>query len=113
MSDTRQKSREWVRPATQLESLELRGTPPVGIAWWWCVDEDWRVPPEGAGRCRFTVDRKGCGKPAIASLMRGGYHGKKSVPWDYCAEHLYGRLFEDGRILCLAARKTGEIEAAR
>jgi len=56
---------------------------------------EWRVPPIGAGRCRYTVGpgHRVCGKPPMATLMRGRF------PYDYCGEHLYGRWLEDGRVM--------------
>ncbi len=59
----------------------------------------WVTPAVGAGRCRFTVGpgRKRCGAPAVATLMRGSRDRKR--PWDYCADHLYGRWIEDGKVM--------------
>lgn len=102
-------AREWVRGATPMEALN-RSTPPSGYRYWWRVDEDWCVPNLGPGRCRFSEGRKACGEPAIASLMRPVYNGTGSKrAWDYCPEHLYGRIFEDGQVLVLSARKLVEV----
>lgn len=40
---------------------------------------------------------RGCGKPAIAELNRAR-HGKPDNWWAYCAEHMFGRWVEDGRV---------------
>lgn len=55
----------------------------------------WTAPAFGAGRCRWGASRyqKACGKTAVASLMRS------NGPWDYCADHLYGRWIEDGKVM--------------
>lgn len=62
---------------------------------------EWKTPSIGAGRCRFQVGRKACGKPTVATLMRPVYRhtGTKAQPWDYCADHLYGRWLEDGKVM--------------
>lgn len=66
---------------------------------WEAVEQggDWLTPAIGAGRCRWGASpkTKACGQPAVATLMRG-FPGK---PWDYCAEHLYGRWIEDGKVM--------------
>jgi len=41
------------------------------------------------------VDGSMCGAPAVASVLRGGTR----QPWDYCADHLYGRWVEDSKVM--------------
>lgn len=67
-------------------------------------DSDWITPPIGAGRCRGNAGsgHRACGAPAVVTLMRrrswrNGYSGQ--TPWDYCAEHMYGRWIEDGKVM--------------
>lgn len=61
-------------------------------------EQKWITPPVGKGKCRFTVGHyQTCGKPAVVTLMRR--HGKGDAPWDYCAEHMYGRWVEDGKVM--------------
>lgn len=61
------------------------------------VPEDvdrWKI--SDVGRCRFTVDRRACGAPSVAALRRGS---RRPSWWHYCAEHLYGRWIEGGRVM--------------
>ncbi len=73
--------------------------PPDGFHYKAVEQSDWQIPAIGAGRCRFMVGRKACGRPAAATLMRG--IGRKAHPWDYCddPEHLYGRWIEDSKVM--------------
>ena len=56
-------------------------------------------------RCRAGSSRyvKACGAPAVAELNRGRHNwqfGKRTDSWwAYCAEHMYGRWIEDGRVM--------------
>jgi hypothetical protein len=90
-----------VRPDPQREVPD--GFELVAVA-----DPDWR--PVIGKRCR----RRGgpqmgvagnhllaCGKPSVAELNRGRYVRYKRVDswWAYCPAHLYGRWFEDGKVM--------------
>jgi hypothetical protein len=64
---------------------------------------EWSVDPaklEGKG-CRFGAarGRSACGAPAVAAINRG----KADRPrwWVYCSEHLFGRVFDDGKVFSL------------
>lgn len=59
----------------------------------------WTVGAEGR-LCRFTVGpgHKTCRQPAAVLLHRHRYGGRRN-DWAYCAEHIYGRRIEDGRVL--------------
>ena len=59
--------------------------------------DDWITPPLGTSSCRFTSGHPlvTCGEPAVATLLRG----RTKQAWNYCAEHLYGRWVEDGRVV--------------
>jgi len=57
-------------------------------------DERWETVR--GKRCR----RKGCGAPAVAQFRR--QHSSSMTGWTwwaYCADHLYGRWIEDGRVV--------------
>lgn len=63
-------------------------------------------PGETPRRCRWLLNRRACGKPSVAKMNRGktsytgGSVGKTSEAWwHYCADHLYGRWIEDGRLM--------------
>lgn len=67
----------------------------------------WHAEPEVATwrlvgrevRCRARAGR--CRSTAVAELNRGQYtnRGRIDVWWPYCAEHLYGRWVEDGKVM--------------
>lgn len=63
----------------------------------------WATPSVGAGRCRAGAGAGvgACGAPTVATLFRNTFHrGTWELrPWDYCAEHLYGRWIEDGKVM--------------
>lgn len=59
----------------------------------WVEDREWLVPASHA-RCRHST-RDLCPNPPVADLPRG--HTKQR--WSYCAEHLYGRKFVDGKVM--------------
>jgi hypothetical protein len=64
----------------------------------WVEDRSWRVPSR-ATRCR----REQCPNPPVADLLRWTVYqglGRRRTPWAYCADHLYGRRVEDGKVLC-------------
>lgn len=60
----------------------------------------WRVAAPGdAHRCRWTVTQHvTCGNPSVAAIDRSSTKGL-SRWWFYCAEHLYGRWIEDGKVM--------------
>jgi hypothetical protein len=74
--------------------------PPDGFHFEVFHPDEWKTPPCGAGRCRYMVGGKACGATPVASLLRRAYYrdGVRSVPWDYCADHLYGSWLEDGKV---------------
>lgn len=82
---------------------EHESAPPAGYRYiWQRVDSEvsgsaseWRVRP--GGRCRWTVQRKACGRPAVAMLRRGT-EGNGRDWWTYCELHLYGRVLHDGAL---------------
>ncbi len=96
--------RAWVRPVRE-DELALWSNPPEGYEVWWCVedDPDWRFPttrPEQVSRkCRARNGK--CGGTPIAVLNRGGRRDGRRYDsyWFYCADHLYGRIIEDGQLL--------------
>jgi len=61
----------------------------------------WRVPARlkasdgKPATCRGGPTREICGRPAVASLLRG----KRGLPYAYCELHLYGCWIEDGRVM--------------
>lgn len=61
---------------------------------------DWKV--ERVGQCRFMVNRRGCGRPAVAALDRGQ---RAKNWWRYCPEHMYGRWIENGRVMYWGLRE--------
>lgn len=62
---------------------------------------EWRVQPDAVSRlCR----RPGCDALGIAALNRGRVrhrppYGKADCWWAYCAEHMYGKWVEDGKVM--------------
>jgi hypothetical protein len=76
------------------------------------ADLDWVLMDgtEKANRCRYMVNRKGCGRPAVARLNRAGRRDPGPLWWAYCAEHLYGRWMEDGHVMEWIIRKREETE---
>lgn len=73
--------------------------PPDGFHFEVAEQGEWVIPAVGAGRCRYG--KPACKKPAAASMMRTHHtkYGSQNVPWDYCADHLYGRWIEDGKVV--------------
>jgi hypothetical protein len=63
---------------------------------------DWRL--ETNRQCRqMEGHHHRCPNQAVAALNRGRRrHGKGSADswWAYCADHLFGRWIEDGRVMC-------------
>jgi hypothetical protein len=78
----------------------MRPQPPEardGYQWVPVQDHDWAVvSPDSGRRCR----RKDCCRAPVARLMRRDKHALAGVtPWHYCAEHMYGRWVEDGKVM--------------
>lgn len=59
---------------------------------WQPAGEPWRIGGDDR-KCRMLR----CPNRAVAALQRR--HGRGSVWWHYCTEHLYGRKIENGVIL--------------
>jgi hypothetical protein len=66
---------------------------PAGYHWEWVPDRGWQ--PTFIGQCRFvgTKQHVRCQNRAVAKTLRGLHW------WAYCAEHMYGRRLEDGKVL--------------
>lgn len=66
---------------------------------WWVVADNDRRP------CRWMAARRQCRQPSVAYLLRG--HTQRR--YDYCEDHLYGRILADGRLwdLILVADEAG------
>ena len=81
----------------------MSDTPAKPFAWLEESLTDWRaLPPGSTARCRYAAPTRGyrCPNVAVAELRRG----RKQVRWwAYCADHLYGRRVEGGKVL-LAVR---------
>jgi len=60
----------------------------------WSLDA-WQI---GQRRCRFSDAGVRCANIAAVVLHRYSWNGR-SQPWAYCADHMYGRWIEDGRVL--------------
>lgn len=66
----------------------------------WEVSEDdplyWTTDPAvvAGRRCRFWVDGRGHGVPAVVVLYRGRHR-----PYGYCGQHMYGRWIADGKVV--------------
>lgn len=72
--------------------------PPEGYEWVATTDDplEWTVlgPEDERRPCRFG--RYGfCRQPSVAILWRGR---RRQQPWHYCADHLYGRWIEAGKV---------------
>lgn len=72
-------------------------------------DADFVTPAVGAGRCRANGGngQKACGEPAVATIWRPIWRtsGRRKTAWDYCADHLYGRWIENGKVMHWRLRK--------
>lgn len=62
---------------------------------WRESDASWRVA-DRAETYLFKCRRRGCSHPVVAVLNR--IHGKGTQRWFYCADHLYGRRINSGRV---------------
>ena len=74
--------------------MDYEWAPPPGYHYEWYADKDWRVVDPGR-RCRYVGGNPlhGCGKPAVAALLRGT---KRPSWWCYCEQHLFGRRINNG-----------------
>lgn len=74
--------------------------------WPWVPDPDWHVVLTPRLRCR----RPNCRQVAVAWIYRIHHYRKSGRttyrPWCYCAGHLYGRKFYDGRVWTRAHRES-------
>lgn len=62
----------------------------IGSHHWEAIeDEEWVARPFSV-RCRY----RHCENAPAATLFRG----KRKLPYTYCAEHMYGRWVQDGRV---------------
>lgn len=74
---------------------------------WYVKEEDpayWRVigPTETATRiCRHGRPPE-CPNRTVAAVLRGI---RRMQWWMYCADHMYGRWIEDGKVLAWRVRK--------
>lgn len=68
---------------------------------WVASDQDsfleWETPAVSDLGCRFTVKRVQCGRFPVATLYRGKQ--PRTRPYNYCADHLYGRWIENGKVM--------------
>lgn len=74
--------------------------------WWWLTESNWRAPAaDEQGR---LCTRGDCDREAVAVMMRSAWSPTKEGyvrrRWFCCAEHSYGRVVEDGRVITLCAR---------
>jgi hypothetical protein len=67
----------------------------------------WAVPDNAPG-CRFGAGpgRPACGRRSVVALWRGST--RRSM-WGYCELHLYGRRWENGRLLTAILVKSDEV----
>jgi len=77
---------------------------PEGFHYEAVEQDDWTTDPAIVGdrACRMKQGKHAvCGKHAVAALNRGRWQGNKRGEsfWHYCAEHLYGRWIEDGKVM--------------
>lgn len=65
-------------------------------------DQRWRTvdDPNGVRRCRRNGRNVRCDNRVVAALLRA-HRGTRGAWWNYCAEHMYGRWIEDGKVVSL------------
>lgn len=71
---------------------------PDGFRLEWVEEgDDWAISElPDSKRCKFTVAfRTYCNEPSAAALRRGR---QRPQWWHYCANHLYGRRINEGRV---------------
>lgn len=102
-------------------STTTRPAPPwqieePGYEWVAVEDTDWTTDRPRLASGSLAADRCRFGKPphlvpAAAWLYRPVWRrDTRQVPWAYCADHLYGRWIEDGKVMEWVVR---DLEAAR
>lgn len=84
-----------VRWASPQEADGLPRIPGHRVGWF--VDPEWRLA--SGAESELACRQPKCGKPAVAGLLRR--YGSSTRRWWYCADHLYGRVIEDGAVLVL------------
>lgn len=103
-----------VAPVTPSRPPAPDYSPGEGLEWRAVEDPGWTLDPRviDGYACRGGAGGggRGCGKPAEAALYRTAFRGgiRGRVPWRYCAEHLYGRWVEDGKVFMWVVRRIGE-----
>jgi hypothetical protein len=80
----------------------IYGSPPQGCRWVAVPDKAWRV--DSGRQCRMIGGhpRIRCAEPAVAAMNRGRRvygRGVSDSWWAYCADHMFGRWVEDGRVM--------------
>lgn len=71
-----------------------------GVRWQAVPDDRWEVLTIAtAGRCRRTTAGARCTARAVAALNRARGVDDRPRWWHYCADHLYGRWIEGGRVM--------------
>ena len=70
----------------------------------------WRLA-EGK-HCRWGAGyrKRACGRPCAAQMARTQYRKGRTITvwWAYCADHLYGRWIEDGKVMCWILREKSD-----
>lgn len=66
---------------------------PEGYHYEWVTDNSWKL---GTSYTKCRQPR--CPNPPVAEFARYSLALKKSRPYAYCVEHLYGRRIMNGRI---------------
>jgi hypothetical protein len=87
------------------------GAAPEGYRWVAVRAAAWR--PVNGGRCRRKTSAGMCRADAVAALNRGRWSNHRRVPswWRYCADHMYGKWIEDGKVMQWILReRTGGTE---
>lgn len=88
------ESDPWITPAGRFTEAAAMGRRLAVVDELQLPDSGWELGGEGRP-CR-RLARPACPNPSVATLGRGS---KTPQRWGYCAEHLYGRYLEDGRLL--------------
>lgn len=76
---------------------------PDGYHWEALPEAGKWAPAQPGKKCRWRGSAEhACGQPAVLVLTRGI---RRPIPWNYCAEHSYGRWLEDGKVLTWKLRE--------
>lgn len=67
-------------------------------------DPAWVYGSLGYTKCR----RRGCDREPVARLMRYSRRWNRNLPWAYCADHMYSRWVEDGKVMYWRIAKDAE-----